>query len=193
MSSPATVQCRGPCRRVVFSGGRSGPDGVEGLPYTDGQQVLTDYADSSCPVGGLVGGCPNTREAQAEADLDRPATRRELANHPAGRDIAALIARLAAVENQVTALRDRQPALAHAIYPLPALGVGAQDVALTWNTPLSQTPARAVVVPDLPAPAEGAVNGTVKTLTATGVTLTVTTTRSISAGGRLRVLAAGWT
>jgi len=77
MSAPvASFSCR-TCGTVVWSGGRVEDGQVVGLPSGDGQTVLTEFADKSCPHGGgLV--CPNTTAGRQEARDDRPVTAREL-------------------------------------------------------------------------------------------------------------------
>lgn len=64
MTAPlCSVSCR-TCGTVVWEGGvlRETPEGtVIDLPFTDGQTVLTEFADEQCPQGGV--GCPNTTEA----------------------------------------------------------------------------------------------------------------------------------
>lgn len=54
-------------------------------PPDDGQVLLTAWADTHCQRAN----CPNTTAARAEAELDQPATRREL---------QALTARIEALE-----------------------------------------------------------------------------------------------
>ena len=78
MTEPvATVACR-TCGAVAWRGGTmSATDtAVQGVPFTDGQPLLTDFADTSCPRGGV--GCLNTTAGRLAAQDDRPATAREL-------------------------------------------------------------------------------------------------------------------
>lgn len=76
MSAPvASFSCR-TCGTVVWSGGRVEDGQVVGLPSGDGQTVLTEFADQSCPRGGV--GCPNTTAGRQAAQDDRPVTAREL-------------------------------------------------------------------------------------------------------------------
>jgi len=73
----ARVTCR-TCDVVAWRGGQMSADGtaVVGMPFADGQELLTTFADSSCPRGGV--GCPNTTAGRQEAQDNRPATAREL-------------------------------------------------------------------------------------------------------------------
>ena len=74
-SQPASLNCH-TCGRTVWRGGRTEGGQVTDLPVTDGQGMLTDFADTSCPQGGV--GCPNTTAGRQEAQDNRPVTAREL-------------------------------------------------------------------------------------------------------------------
>ncbi len=74
-SQPASLNCH-TCLRTVWRGGRIEGGQVTDLPSADGQVALTDFADTSCPQGGV--GCPNTTAARQAAQDDRPVTAREL-------------------------------------------------------------------------------------------------------------------
>lgn len=71
------VTCR-TCGTEVWRGGHMSITDTEpqGVPFTDGQVLLTGFADVSCPQGGV--GCPHTTTALAAAADDQPVTRREL-------------------------------------------------------------------------------------------------------------------
>jgi len=73
----AFVTCR-TCQAEVWRGGQMSADGtaVVGMPVADGQELLTAFADTSCPRGGV--GCPNTTAGRQTARDDQPATAREL-------------------------------------------------------------------------------------------------------------------
>ena len=77
MEPIASVTCR-TCQAEVWRGGQMSADGttVVGMPAADGQELLTTFADSSCPRGGV--GCPNTTAGRQTARDDQPATAREL-------------------------------------------------------------------------------------------------------------------
>lgn len=186
----ASVSCW-TCNTVVWRGGVSGPDGrVTGQPtgpvtdrdggtvLLDGQTILTAYADVSCPRKGA--GCPHTTAARDAADLDRAVTRAQLDTE---------LGKLRADLDRAAA---RRPLLTQATWPVPTLTTGARDVTLTWDAPLGHAPVGALVVLDLPAGSEGRVTAAVKTLTPVGVTVTVTATGPVQAGGRVRVVVAGW-
>ncbi len=64
------------CGTVVWSGGRVEGGQVVGLPFTNGQTVLADFADQSCPRGGV--GCPNTTAGRQAARDVLPVTALEL-------------------------------------------------------------------------------------------------------------------
>ncbi len=74
-SQPASLNCH-TCLRTVWRGGRTEGGQVTDLPFADGAAVLTDFADTSCPRGGV--GCPNTTAGRQAAQDDRPVTAREL-------------------------------------------------------------------------------------------------------------------
>ena len=62
---PQRVVCR-QCGRVPWAGEQ---------PVTDnGRQLLADFADSSCPLGGTPAGCPSTTEAQEAERENQPQT-----------------------------------------------------------------------------------------------------------------------
>ena len=71
----ASVNCY-TCQRTVWRGGRTEGGQVTDLPGADGQELLTAFADSACPRGGV--GCPNTTAGRQAARDDQPATAREL-------------------------------------------------------------------------------------------------------------------
>ncbi|MGH9290102.1 MAG: hypothetical protein ACRD0V_17710, partial [Acidimicrobiales bacterium] len=69
MTVPApihTVTCQ-VCRTEVYAADD---------PPTDGQALLTGFADASCPRGGV--GCPNTTTAVQQAAEERPPELRRL-------------------------------------------------------------------------------------------------------------------
>ena len=65
----ASVNCY-TCLRTVWQGSQTD------LPFASGQELLTAFADTSCPLGGV--GCPNTTAGRQTARDDQPATAREL-------------------------------------------------------------------------------------------------------------------
>lgn len=71
----ASVNCY-TCQRTVWQGGRTEGGQVIDLPFTDGQELLTTFADTSCPLGGV--GCPNTTAGRLAARELQPATALEL-------------------------------------------------------------------------------------------------------------------
>lgn len=69
ISAPCIVHCKGPCGRILYQGGRIGDDAqIEGLPFDDGQELATDYADAACEFEG----CPNTTTAVEAAKAQQP-------------------------------------------------------------------------------------------------------------------------
>lgn len=63
--NPLRVVCRN-CGETPWEGDQ---------PVDHPRQVLAAFADSSCPIGGTVNGCPSTTEAQAAQQEDEPLTR----------------------------------------------------------------------------------------------------------------------
>ncbi len=72
---PASLSCH-TCGRTVWRGGRTEGGQVTDLPFADGQVTLTDFADTSCPQGGV--GCPNTTAGRQAARDNQPVTALEL-------------------------------------------------------------------------------------------------------------------
>ena len=161
MTSPASVVCPGPCGRVIFQGGTV-RDGEIVLPFEDGQRLLTDFANASCPVGGEANGCPNTTPAVEERAEQQPARLRQV--------VKAAQARL-----------PRSKSLA-----LPALVANTpQEIPVTWPTPLADANYAVTVGQEFSAPIQlGAIRAAVKagSRTTTGCTLIVGSTRDVADG-----------
>jgi hypothetical protein len=162
MFHPATVICPGPCGRLLFEGGQAGPEGQVILPFADGQQLLTDFAETSCPVGGTGGGCPNTTEALQNRTDERPDRLRQL----------------------IRAAQTRLPRSRSLV--LPALVANTpQEIAVTWPTPMPDGTYQVTIGQEFTQPLLlGAIRAAVKagTRTATGCTLLVGSTRDVADG-----------
>lgn len=163
MTGPAAVACRGPCAQVIYRGGRVGDDGqVTDLPFTDGQDLLTDFADSACPVGGTAAGCPNTTEARAITAEEQPRQLRQL--------IKAAQARLP---------RSRSLLLPALVANTPA------EIAVTWPAPMPDGTYQVTIGQEFAQPVLlGAIRAAVKagSRTAQGCTLLVGSTRDVADG-----------
>lgn len=94
-----------PLRVVCRRCGETPWEGVE--PVEQPRQVLAAFADSSCPIGGTVNGCPSTTEAQTAQREAEPLTRIERLRD----DIATLKQQRAALAGRVTALEQENTAL----------------------------------------------------------------------------------
>lgn len=158
---PATVVCRGPCGRVLFEGGQRDDNGDIGLPFEDGETLLRDFADSSCPIGGTANGCPNTTEALEVKAEERPDRLRQL----------------------IRAARERLPRSRSLI--LPALTANTpQEITVTWPTALPDATYQVLISPELDAPGLlGAIAAAVKagSRTPEGCTLLVAANRDVAA------------
>lgn len=163
MSAPvASVVCPGPCGRVIYEGGTVQDGEVVGLPFEDGQALLTTFADSSCPVGGEANGCPNTTPAIEERKEQQPARMRQV--------IKGAQARLP---------RSRS-------LTLPALVANApQEITVTWPTPLADSSYAVTIGQEFAQPILlGAIRVAVKagSRTPAGCTLLVGSTRDVADG-----------
>lgn len=67
-------------------------------PRDNPRQLLADFADTQCPIGGTANGCPSTTEAQTAEREVLPLTR-----------IARLVERLDRLAARVTALEQTAP------------------------------------------------------------------------------------
>ena len=152
---PVTVACKGPCKRILYEGDAAG------APSGDGQQILTDFADSSCPVGGQAGGCPNVTQAVEEQREQEPSRLRQL----------------------LRAIRDRAPRTTRVA--LPALVANTPiEVPITW-TPAMPDQSYSVSISLVHGPALlGAIRAAVKpgSLTTGGCTLHVGASRDVADG-----------
>lgn len=157
------VICRGPCGTPVFTG-TPGPDG---LPFTDGQEVLTAFAMVSCPLGAnpaerTVAGCPHTNEARDNQQEERPARLRQL----------------------VRAIRDRAPRAVRLTLPALAIGVPV-EIPVTWPVPVPDNSYSVLISQEFAALVLlGAIRTAVKpgSRTTTGCTLLVAATRDVADG-----------
>lgn len=165
MTAPtaAAVVCRGPCGRVLFTGGRVDDTGqVVDLPFTDGQELLTAFADSSCPVGGTAAGCPNTTEAQAVTAEEQPRQLRQL----------------------IRAAQARLPRSRSLLLPALAANTPA-EILVTWPTPMPDGTYQVTIGQEFTQPVLlGAIRAAVKagSRTAEGCTLLVGSTRDVPDG-----------
>lgn len=99
------VVCLGPCGAQLYDG--------DTPPTPPARQMLAEFADTQCPIGGTENGCPNTAEAQEAAEEQRPDRLRQL----------------------IRAARERLPRSRSLI--LPALTANTpQEITITWPTPL---------------------------------------------------------
>lgn len=67
MSHPCVVNCY-TCGQCVWEGGQHTTDGITGLPFEDGQELLTAYADAHCTRDT----CPHTTHAVAAEAAQSP-------------------------------------------------------------------------------------------------------------------------
>lgn len=157
----ASVVCQGPCQHAVWEGGRIEDGQVVGLPFEDGQELLTAFADESCPAGGAAGGCPNVTTAVEEREEQRPARLQQL--------IRAAQARLP---------RSRSLLLPALIANTP------QEIAVTWPTPLPDATYQVTIGQESQPILLGKIEAAVKagTRTPEGCTLLVAATRDVADG-----------
>lgn len=123
-----TVRC-GTCRATVYVSDTE--------PPADPQALLAEFADASCPRGGV--GCPSTTEARDETTERTP---------------ARLLARLREAWTQIQvwaerlrALEARQPRTV--LVAVPALPAGRHDIPVVWPEELPAPP-RVQVTPEVP-------------------------------------------
>lgn len=158
----ASVVCKGPCQRIIWEGGRIQDGQVVDLPFEDGQELLTAFADESCPVGGRVGDCPNTTDAVEERDEQRPARLRQL----------------------VKAAQARLPS-SRSLF-LPALVANTpQEIPVTWPNPLADATYQVTIGQEFAQPVLlGKIEAAVKagTRTPEGCTLLVAASRDVADG-----------
>lgn len=164
MVNLVSVTCPGPCRRTIYEGGATTtPNGEPVLPFTDGQALLTAFAEASCPLGvPPPAECPNTPAALEERDEQRPARLRQL----------------------VKAIRDRAPRSTR--FPLPALVANTPvEIPVTWLPPCPDTTYSVVTSQEFAALVLlGAIRVAVKagSRTTTGCVLLVGSTRDVADG-----------
>ena len=159
---PVSVNCPGPCRRNVYEGGEI-RDGQVVVPFADGQQLLTDFAVVSCPLGvPPPPECPNTGVALEEQAERRPERLRQL----------------------VKVIRDRAPRAVRLF--LPALTANTPvEVSVTWPVPVPDTTYSISITQEFAALVLlGAIRVAVKagSRTTTGCTLLVGSTRDVADG-----------
>lgn len=161
MVNPASVVCPGPCRRILYEGGTIRDGQVVDLPFTDGDAMLTAFADASCPIGGGAD-CPSTTVAVTERQEERPDRLRQL--------IKAAQARLP---------RSRSLLLPALIANTP------QEIPVTWPTPMPSINYQVVIGEEFAQPILlGAIRAAVKagSRTVDGCTLIVGSTRDVADG-----------
>jgi hypothetical protein len=149
---PLRVVCRR-CGQVPWEGDQ---------PSDDARQLLADFADSSCPIGGTASGCPSTTESQATTDEQEPSRLRQI----------------------VKAIRDRAPR--GMWLQLPDLAANTpKEVTVTWTPAM---PDSSYTVTALPvhgaALLTAGIRAVVKpgSLTTADCVLIVAATQAVSAG-----------
>lgn len=177
MTHPAvTIQCRGPCKRVLYQGGEIGSGGPVGLPFADGEQILKDFADSACPIGGTANGCPSTTESMAVRDEEQPPRLRQL--------VKAAKTRLDTLDGRADLIEQRRPA--GVSLTLPALTANTPiEVTVPWPRALPNTNYQVQISQEFAAQVLlGAIATAVKagTRAVDGCTLLVAATRAVNAG-----------
>lgn len=148
------VVCLGPCGTQLYEG--------DDPPPTPARQMLRQFADTQCPIGGTANGCPNTAAAQDDADDARPDRLRQV--------IKAAQARLSRSRSLV----------------LPALVANTpQEIPITWPTAMPDATYRVTIGQEFAQPVLlGAIRAVVKagSRTTDGCTLLVGSTRDVADG-----------
>lgn len=131
-------------------------------PVTDNaRQLLANFADSSCPIGGTANGCPSTTEAQADTDEQDPSRLRAL----------------------IQAIRNRAPRGERV--PIPALTANTPaEITVAWPVAMPDTSYSVTATPVHGAALLAAgIRVSVKpgSLTTAGCVLLVVATQAVSA------------
>lgn len=120
-----TLRCNS-CQAVVYSSDQG--------PPADRMAELVRFADTQCPRGGTLGGCPNTSTAVAEQSEIRP-----------------------------PALRDRAPRTRRVVLPaLVANASSPVEVTVTWRRPMADTRYSVFARTIVPAELLGKIDAAVK-------------------------------
>lgn len=128
-------------------------------PPDDPQALLTAFADTACPLGGV--GCPNTTAAQQARDAQRPDRLKAL----------------------ITAIQNRAPRTVR--IALPALVVGTPvDVPVAWPSEMPDATYSVTATPVHGPGLLGVLRWAIKpgSLSSTGCTITVSATAAVVAG-----------
>ena len=151
------------CRHTLWEGGELDEQGqITGLPFTDGQELLSPFAESSCPIGGTAAGCPNTIVALTNAAEERPNRLRQL----------------------IQAIRNR--ASRGERVPIPVLAANTPaEITVTWPVAMPDTSYSVNATPVHGAALLAAgIRVCIKpgSLTTTGCVLIVASTQAVNAG-----------